>query len=141
MGKTREGDVALRATVLALKSQNLSNCAIATKVNRSRHFVIETLKRYKDTGSLSSRKRSGRPALSTPRTDRALRRYVTSNPCASLSVIRDGVGGYFRKVPSQVTLRRILHNRLHLKTCRPAHKPAEEATNGLLSKTSCLDGG
>jgi len=123
MGKTRDGDIAVKAQVVALNLQKFSNSAIATAVNRSRCFVINTLKRHRETGSFASRKQSGRPSLSTQRTDRVLRRFVNLSPTATTAAIRDAVGAHLHRQPSFRTIRRILVQRLSLRAYRPTRKP------------------
>lgn len=123
MGRTKEADIATRAQVIALMKQNLSQVAISNAVQRSRRFVQETIKRFLETGSYQSRKRSGRPSLSTPRTDRVVRRAVLKSPHKTAPEILKAVGNSFVTPPSYTTMKRILHTRLKLPARRPAHKP------------------
>ena len=53
----------LRGQIVALSQEGMSQRQIAAKVEVSKGAVQRTLKRYKDTGSFSSSKRSGRPKV------------------------------------------------------------------------------
>ena len=127
MGRTRDGTIALRAQVLALKGQNLSNYAIGRTIGRSEKFVRDAVKRFNELNSFESRKKSGRPSLSSPRTDRTIRRTVLKCPTATTSQLLEQVSHCFVKPPSHRTLRRILLKRLRLPARRPALKPLHSA--------------
>ena len=58
MGRTRDGTIALRAQVLALKGQNLSNYAIGRTIGRSEKFVRDAVKRFNELNSFESRKKA-----------------------------------------------------------------------------------
>ena len=97
MGKTDEGTECLRAEVLAPKGQNLSHSAISRALGRSRRFVLDIIKRFSETGSFASHNRTGRPSVSTSKTDRLVKRYVSQHPHDSSNEILHHVQDHFIK--------------------------------------------
>ena len=93
------------AQVVALSEAGHSQCAISCQMNISQSTVSLTLSRYRAEGNLKSRKRSGRPPVTSLRTDSRIRRHIVLHPTASSSKIRAELTG-LEKVPSVRTIQR-----------------------------------
>lgn len=123
MGRVKHTSCELRAQMLILKQENLSNCAIGKKLGVTESCVRKALKRFEETGSNKNRKKSGRPSLSTPRSNRMIRRIVMRSPTKSSRDIEEILASQMRQAPSCRTIRRILVDKLGLRARRPCHKP------------------
>lgn len=80
MGRKPDLTVAVRANVKLLKEEGYSNEAIARRLKIAKGSVFNTLKRLRETGSLKSLHRTGRPSKTSVKTDRRIRRMVVRNP-------------------------------------------------------------
>lgn len=121
----------LRAQIVILHSQNWSQRRIAAFFNVSKTGVYKTIKRYENTKDYRSLKRSGRPKVTTTRTDRIIRRLAVSHPEWPASRIRNELS-FMRPLPSVDTICRRLRLKFGLKSRIAACKP-------LLSKKNIRD--
>ncbi|KAG9290691.1 hypothetical protein G9A89_011654 [Geosiphon pyriformis] len=79
MGAKKELTIAQRNTICLLQQHGKKYRDIANIVNCSLTTVSDTIKRFKETGSIDSRPRSGRQRLFTHQKYRRLKRLVTLN--------------------------------------------------------------
>ena len=103
-----------RNHIVALKQSGKTNAEIVhyfqtnfrIKVNRS--TIQRTMARYRTTGNVQDRARSGRHVICSPREQRVLRRLALENRRASLSVLAGQASKIIGKSLSKETARRIL---------------------------------
>jgi transposase len=128
MGKKKQvsSEVAAQIQILYENDNRVTDIAAVTKVSKS--SVSKIISRYEETGSFSPRARSGRPRITTPRTDNKIKRMVQSNPMISSSEIRANLSKEV-KTPSSRTIRHRLQKELNLRSYRPAVKPRLSAKN------------
>ena len=108
-----------RAQIVALADSGLKQATIARQLRVSRQAVHITLKRFRETGDFSSRPRCGRPSVTSPQTDRLLKRMVTAQPTSSSKILS-------ASLPVSVaprTVRHRLQKKINLRARRPARKP------------------
>lgn len=74
MPKTRELTEVERGQIVVLEKQGLSVSAIARQVKCARSTVRMTIKRYKESGSLTNKPKTGRKRKTTSRDERVLER-------------------------------------------------------------------
>ncbi|CAK9824990.1 Transposable element Tc1 transposase [Anthophora retusa] len=72
MSGKKELSIETRALIVSHHSIGKSNREIAKLLKLNRRTVDYNVKKYEDTGSLSNKKRSGRPKITTPAEDRAI---------------------------------------------------------------------
>lgn len=123
MGRKKDLSTAIRAQVVVLKKQKLSNRVVGKMLKISEKCVRDTMKRYNELGSFRTRKRCGRPTLASPRIMRTVRRIVTDNPSATCSEIKQQIRGLCPQVPSVRTINDIVSKKLNLPSRRPSRKP------------------
>ena len=128
MGKAKDITREKRAQMKILSAQNMSHREIAQALHVSKSAVTRGLARIKEVGSYGSRKRSGRPRVTTPAADRIIRRAAVANPSWSSKRIALDL----RPAPSARTVRRRLLTEFKL----PSRKPAKKAR---LSKKNIKD--
>jgi len=133
MPKTRELSTAQRAQIKILSEQKYSIRRISDVLKISKSTVGYTLKRIAEKKSLSPRKRSGRPRVTSPLTDRKIRRAVVKNPTLSSTSVAAGTG--FR-ASSRAVRRRLLVD-FNLPSRRPAKKSSLSAKNIKDRKSFC----
>jgi transposase len=127
MGRQRELSQPIRAQITALRSQGLTERAIASTLSVSKTAVHQTIVRHGELGSFESRKRGGRPRATTRQDDSMIRRAVVKEPTCSASEIQS-------QLPPSVnisvrTIRRRLQWHFKLRAYRPAIKPLRSAKN------------
>lgn len=110
-----------RAQVVALSEAGHSQRVISRQMNISQSTVSLTLSRYRAEGNFKSRKRSGRPPVTSLRSDSRIRRHIVLHPTASYSEIRAELT-CLEKVPNVITIQRRLIDKFNLKSYRLALK-------------------
>ena len=110
-----------RAQAVTLRKQGLTYQEIAKKLHVSLYAVYQACKRYTELGMYHSRKRSGRPRVTTPADDRAIRRIVMRSPKASSLQVLIRLPRTSQSI-STCTIRRRLFSG-GLKSYSPAKKP------------------
>ena len=81
----REMSESEKQTILHLHGMGLSGRKIAENWSISRSTIQKFLQRYNDVGDLENKHRSGRPKITSARTDSLLSRLVKRNRRQSLS--------------------------------------------------------
>lgn len=119
MPRNQEISIEIRAKIVAYADCGLKQVDIARRVGVNQSVVSRTLKNYRDRGNLSTAKRSGRPRLTSQRTDRMIHRIASIHPMWSAKEI----AGELPISPSVRTVQRRLHTQFGLKSYRPAKKP------------------
>jgi predicted transcriptional regulator len=125
MPKNTELSTATRAQIVAFSECGMLQIDIANRLNVSQSVISRTLKIYGTRGTFSSRKRSGRPKITTSRTDSMIRRQVLARPMITAREISTEICN----APSIRTIQRRLHTDFNLKARRPAKKPLLSAKN------------
>ena len=74
MGKAKDISLEKRAQMKILAAQSMSHDKISGILGVSKSAVTRALARMKELGSLRSQNRSGRPRITTPASDRLVRR-------------------------------------------------------------------
>lgn len=111
----------LRSNILILKEESYSFREIGNRLGISVGAVQRTIARHKETGSLVSKARSGRPRKTSGTTDRMMKRIITKNPRGSSTFVQ-------AQLPHEVkihssTIRRRLSKDFGLPAYRSAAKP------------------
>lgn len=104
--------------MMALKGQKYSHSKIASILNISKATVTQGIARANQLGTLESRRRSGRPRVTSESADRLLHRSVVAHPTWSSSTIAANTA----TPASARTIRRRLLVDFKLKSHRPAKK-------------------
>jgi len=114
-----------RAQIKALREQGMSQNQISKALKVSQSVVCRTLARIKELGNFTSRKRSGRPRVTSPLTERKIRRSSVANPTWSAKTIAIET----RTRASVRTVRRRLLVDFNLASRSPAKKSLLSAKN------------
>ena len=123
MGRGKQLSIMQRGQIVVLLSEGLSQRYIANKLGVSQCAVAYTAKKQVQTGQVVDRKRSGRPRVSSIRTDNLIHRYSLANPSISSSEIHSELNNSGLDPPSSRTIRRRLCNTFGLRARKPARKP------------------
>ena len=97
-----------RITAIALQKQGKSTREIARKIGCCPKSISNILQRYKTTGQVQDRFRSGRPKISSARDDRALILLTRKNRRSSSSLLSTQWKLSNGKTASSRTVRRVL---------------------------------
>lgn len=125
MGKSKDISPTKRAQISILHDQNMSYSEIAKRLHIAKSTVCRAIARIGELKSYKSRKRSGRPRITSPRTDRKVRRVATEHPTwSSMQIALET-----RSTVSSRTVRRRLLTEFNLASRRPARKPRLTAKN------------
>ena len=114
----------LRAQIVALINTGMSQSDFGRCLNTSQQNVCRTMQRFNATKSFNSRKRSGRPHITSSTTDRVLHRAVVADPFISSRTLAQ----QFPEISTR-TIRRRLSTKFGLTARRPAKKPLLSAKN------------
>jgi transposase len=111
-----------RACIVALHEQGLSIRDIAAKGFGKKSGIANIIKRYATTGQTTPKKRSGRPRLSSARSDRILSRLATQGRFkGSRELAADWHASTGTSASSSTVRRRLIKD--GLKSYRPVKKP------------------
>lgn len=121
MGKNKELSLDLRQRIIDAYLKGLGYKAISKKFEVPRSTVKGTVARFKETGGISSKPRSGRIAKVTPKLKRRFIRQVNINPRTTRKEIQAELEASGIRVTKQ-TVSNILHEG-GLKGCRPRKTP------------------
>ncbi len=86
MGKSKDTSTK-RAQIAILYEQNMSHSEIARRLHIAKLTVTRAITRINELKSYRSRRRSGRPCITSPHTDRKVCRVATVQPTWSLTQI------------------------------------------------------
>ena len=125
MGKTQEFSIVQRAQIRILSQQKMSTRKISDITKIPQTTVAYILRCIAEKGTISPRKRSGRPRVTSAAADRQIRRAVTRNPTWSSTTIIAETSCE----ASARTVRRRLLNEFQLASRRPAKKARLSAKN------------
>ena len=103
-----------RYAVLILREEGYSMKQIADKLQRSSSCIHNILQRFKETGSVNDRHRSGRPQISNERDQRHLIRLVKENRRLSSTELANKWTLSSGCVASPRTVRKVLQNHNYL---------------------------
>ena len=120
-----------RAQIVSLRDLGWSYAAISSQIGAPKSTIQSIILRsikHNDSQLFTSRKRSGRPRVTSRQTDRAIKRAAVINPRVTASGIKASIAGIPRP-PSVRTIQRRLQTESSLKCCRPAQKPQLSAKN------------
>ncbi|XP_047138331.1 uncharacterized protein LOC124814571 [Hydra vulgaris] len=122
-----ELQISVRAQISILKEEGYTERSIAECLSVSKTAVHNTITRLQQTGSLTSRKRSGRQKCTSMQTDRLIHRTCTNSPMSSSTVIQHNLPSFV--TVSSRTIRRRLSSDCNLHARRPSIKPRLSAKN------------
>ncbi|KOC63379.1 hypothetical protein WH47_04097 [Habropoda laboriosa] len=95
MGKSRQLNIAIRSAICTLHSEGKSERIIAAQLRLPKTTVHDTITRFQNTGSYESKKRSGRPKVTTKAEDKYIvllnkrnRKKTGPEICAELNSTR-----------------------------------------------------
>lgn len=91
MAGKRELATTKRSQIVILSEEGYTTRVISERMNVSQSCVVKTIQRYKAQGNYDSKTRSGRPKVTTPRSDTRIGRYSKANPFASAGEISSNV--------------------------------------------------
>jgi len=80
MGKGFELSSKKRGIALALMNEGCSQTEVARKLGVSQSAISRAKRRAEESGNLTSKPRSGRPRVTTPRTDNKIHLEIKKNP-------------------------------------------------------------
>ena len=101
-------------------------------MKKSKTAVLNAIAKFRNTGTYTTAKKSGRPQKTTPRDDHAIRKITVCSPMSSASKIRSLLAK--GTDISRRTVSQRLVDDFDLKAYKPAHKP--KLTQAMKSK--CL---
>lgn len=133
MGKAKDTSPTKRAQIKILHEQKLSHREIAKRLGLAQSTVTRAIARISQLKCYKSHVRAGRPRITSPRTDRKIRRAAVSHPTWSSSQI----SAQQRTTVSLRTVRRRLVTEFNLASRRPARKPRLTAKNKKDRLTFC----
>jgi transposase len=111
-----------RHLIIFLYKEGLTQRSIAAKVQKGQSTVGYIIKKFKETGCISNRKRSGRPRKTSKRDDAVLRRLSLKNRCwTSPELKREWQQSTGVNVCASLIRYRLLG--MGLRGCRAAKKP------------------
>lgn len=119
MGRAKEITPRKRAVVIQYSKDGLKQRDICKRLSLSESVVSRMIKKYRNSGSSSPGKRTGRPRVSSKRDDALVRRSAVKNPTYSSLQIKMETG--FKG--STRTIRRRLFTTFSLAARRPSRKP------------------
>ncbi|XP_065650909.1 uncharacterized protein LOC136079120 [Hydra vulgaris] len=107
-GKSKEIPIEVRSQIIALnKHTSKSHRQIATVIGVSHSFVTKIIRLYKETREFTSRSRSGRPKVTSSRTDLRIRRELLKSPFISASEIKERLTSTCDQVSKRTTQSRL----------------------------------
>ena len=91
-------------------------------MKKSKAAVHNAMAKFRNTGTYTTAKKSGRPRKTTPRDDHAIRRIAVRSPMSSASKIRSSLLAKGTDISRRTVSRRLVDD-FDLKAHKPAHKP------------------
>ena len=122
MGKNVPLSEVERAQIVALHKEGHSERLISQKMKESKTAVHNAMAKFRNTGTYTTAKKSGRPRKTTPRDDHAIRRIAVQSPMSSASKIRSSLLAKGTDISGRTVSRRLVDD-FDLKAHKPAHKP------------------
>jgi len=122
MGEKRSLSEAQQAQIVILRQEGYTERAISERLAVSKSAVHQAVVKFKNCGSYSDCKRSGRQRKTTRRDDILIKRCVVKSLTCSAKKIRAELGETGSKI-SRRTISRRLTDEFGLKSRKPARKP------------------
>jgi len=110
-----------RAQAVILRKNGFCYKEIAKKLGISYCGVYKAVQRHEELGSFASRKRTGRPRITTPQDDRVIARVVKKSPKASSLQVLLQLPTKLQNISSRTVRRRLFNS--GLKSYSPSRKP------------------
>ena len=117
-----------RARIVLLNQEGYSERQISKAEKCSKTAVHNALAKFKNSGSYSDNKRSGRPRKTTARDDRLIRRVAVRSPRSSSKKMRSALLAHGTDVSSKTVKRRLTKD-FGLKAFKPAKKKPPNSSN------------
>lgn len=127
MGRKSDLSEPKRAQIIALRSQGFTERHISNALSVSKTATHQAIVRHAALGNFASKKRSGRPRVTTVQTDRLVRRVVVKDPTSSAVAIQSVLPP--DALVSVRTIQRRLASEFNLRAYRPASKPMRSTKN------------
>ena len=105
---TKELSEGIRGQIIALSNKGFLQRKIAAKIKWSKGAVQRTLERFRDTGSYSTKRRSGRPRATTLKEDQYIKTTSLRDRTATAGNIQSIVNASQEKSISRSTVKRRL---------------------------------
>lgn len=121
MGKGSELSPKKRGIALALINEGRLQTEVAKRLGVSQSAISRAKKRVEESGKLTSRPRSGRPRVTTPRTDNKIHLDIKKNPFLTSAKLKQRLPATSRV--SERTIRRRLKDEFGLPARKPVKKP------------------
>lgn len=142
MGRKKELTTEQRGTIVYCRQRGDSYRSIAKTVGCGLATIYDTLKRHSETGSTSSKSRSGRPRLLNDRQSNRLKKLVTNDKTQNRRLCAAGIQKLWQKKTdnnvSLHTIRRTLYS-VGLKNCIARRKPLISPANKQARLSWCLE--
>ena len=122
MGRKSSLTEVQRARIVLLNQEGYSERQISKAEKCSKTTVHNALAKFKNSGSYSDNKRSGRPRKTTARDDRLIRRVAVHSPRSSSKKMRSALLAHGTDVSCKTVKRRLTKD-FGLKAFKPAKKP------------------
>lgn len=115
-----------RMRIIILYEAGHSHSEIALSLGRVRSTVTRTIQRYRETGQVESRPRSGRPRVTSARENRYMVQYARRNRSSTVTALRFQFQATYHRVISNATVRRRIIS-AGLRQRRPLRVPLLQA--------------
>ena len=122
MGKNVPLSEVERAPIVALHKEGHSERLISQKMKKSKTAVHNAMAKFRNTGTYTTAKKSGRPRKTTPRDDHAIQKIAVRSPMSFASKIRSSLLAKGTDISRRTVSRRLVDD-FDLKAHKPAHKP------------------
>jgi len=123
MGKKKQISEKDRHAIVALcQHSGMTQKQIAHKYRTSQCAVSVIMKQFKNTGTVTVKRRSGRPKATSEKEDRLILRQVKKNPFISASQIKASMSPHLAGVSTRTITRR-LRNKFKMPARTPRKKP------------------
>ena len=122
MGKSKQLTKSDKLRILDLVKAGMSQTNVANILKVSQSLISKTVKRNAENVSLSPKKRSGRPRVTSSRTDRRIVNLVQQIPNITSAEIKDLFPGVLDNVDPS-TIRTRLAREFKIMVRRPLKKP------------------
>ena len=122
MGKNELLSEVQRAQIAALHKEGYSERLISEEIKCSKSAVYNAVVKFQNTGSYSTRKKSGRPRKTTPRDNPVIHRKAVHSSMSSADKILSALKAKGTDISRRTVSRRLVDD-FGLKAYKPASKP------------------
>ena len=138
MGRKSSLTEVQRARIVLLNQEGYSERQISKAEKCSKTAVHNALAKFRNSGSNSDNKRSGRPRKTTARDDRLIRRVAVHSPQSSSKKMRSALLAHGTDVSCKTVKRRLTKN-FGLKAFKPAKKTPPNSGNEIEEIKFCKE--